>query len=92
MLVHNSCHHNSTWDRERQNYWKNQSKIVPKGTDRGTYIATTENLKQMASGKAPIGWDGKSVMLHHNKGIAVDFYDYKEVNRIFHYGWIHAKH
>ncbi len=92
MLVHNSCHHNSTWDRERQNYWKNQSKIVPKNTDRGTYIATTENLKRMASGKAPIGWDGKSVMLHHNKGIAVDFYDYKEVNRIFHYGWIHAKH
>lgn len=43
-----------------------------------------ENIERMASGKAPIGWDGCSVTLHHWKGIANDFYDFSPVTRTFH--------
>ena len=49
-----------------------------------------KNINLMRQGKAPIGWDGKSVVLHHNKGITVDFYDYKEINATFHSSYIHS--
>ena len=84
VLVHNSCNHNSAWDSTRRQYWKEQAKIVREDVDYGAYKATMKNIERMASGKAPIGWDGYSVTLHHWKGIANDFYDFSPVTRTFH--------
>jgi len=38
----------------------------------------------MAQGKAPIGYDGQSVVLHHVKGIANDIKDFVEMGAKFH--------
>ena len=38
----------------------------------------------MRLGKAPIGWDGKSVVLHHWYGIANNFYNYSPVSYTYH--------
>lgn len=38
----------------------------------------------MLQGKAPIGWDGYSVQLHHWQGIANNFKDYSPVSRTLH--------
>lgn len=90
VLVHNSCNHNSAWNKERRNYWKNTAKSAVKGQDYGAYVATEKNISRMALGKAPIGWDGYSVQLHHWDGIANSFYNYSPVSRtlhrIIHYG------
>ena len=84
IIVHNSCNHNSYWNKERRNYWKTQSKIVEKNTYYGAYTATEKNIERMRKGLAPIGWDNKSVELHHWKGILNDFYDYSPVSRALH--------
>jgi len=84
VLVHNSCNHNSAWARECRRYWKSQSKIVEVGRGYKAYVATEKNISKMAKGKAPIGWDGYPVQLHHWKGIKVDFYDYSPVSRTLH--------
>ena len=84
VLVHNSCNHGKEWARERRNYWRQTSKTAEVGKNYGSYTATEKNIARMASGKAPIGWDGYSVQLHHWKGISVDFYDYSPVSRTVH--------
>ena len=84
VLVHNSCNHNSAWNKERRNYWKNQSKVVELDVDYGSFVATDKNIKRMASGKAPIGWDGYSVHLHHWEGIANNFKNYSPLSRTAH--------
>ena len=84
VLVHNSCNHNSTWKNERRNYWKNAGATAELEKDYGAYTATAENIERMLSGRAPIGWDGASVQLHHWSGIANDFYDYSPVSSTLH--------
>ena len=84
VLVHNSCNHNSKWNLERRNYWKNSAKTVTEGKNYGAYTATAKNIERMGKGLAPVGWDGKSVQLHHWVGIAKDFYNYSPVSRTLH--------
>lgn len=84
VLVHNSCNHNSKWASERRRYWKSQAKTVKPDVNYGSYVATDKNINRMSLGKAPKGWDGKSVELHHWKGIKNDFYDYSPVSRTLH--------
>lgn len=38
----------------------------------------------MASGKAPIGYDGKRVVLHHVSGIRNNMYDFVEIGATAH--------
>ncbi len=84
VLVHNSCNHKSAWNKERRNYWKNQSKVVELDVDYGSFVATDKNIARMATGKAPIGWDGYSVQLHHWEGIVNNFNNYSPVSRTLH--------
>lgn len=84
VLVHNSCNHNSAWNKERRNYWKNTAKSAVKGQDYGAYTATGNNIDRMRRGLAPIGWDGYSVQLHHWEGIANNFKNYSPVSRTLH--------
>ena len=84
VLVHNSCNHGSEWAKERRNFGKSMSKTVVENQDYGSYTATAKNIDRMARGRAPIGWDGYSVQLHHWKGITVDFYNYSPVSRTLH--------
>ena len=88
VLVHNSCNHNSAWNTERRNYWKEQAITNEKGYNYGSYVATEDNIDRMSRGLAPKGWDGYSVQLHHWDGIANDFYNYSPVSRTFH-NYIH---
>jgi len=61
ILVHNSCQHqSSSWRTKRSNYWKDQ---VSSGGKSAWYDRTSDNLKLMQQGKAPIGFDGKKVQL-----------------------------
>ncbi len=84
ILVHNSCNHNSKWNSERRRFWKKQAQTAEIDKNYGSYTATIENINRMKKGKAPIGWDGYSVTLHHWKGIANDFYDYSPLSRTLH--------
>lgn len=68
ILVHNDCR-----STQRRKYWKKEAtELKGKNT---TYKATDENIKRMERGLAPKGYDGKSVELHHVKGISKDFDD-----------------
>ena len=91
VLVHNSCNHNSAWNRERRSYWREQSKTVAKGTNNGIYKATEKNLDRMRKGLAPKGLDGYSVTLHHDYGIKNNFKAYREMTRTAHIAW-HKAH
>ena len=84
VLVHNSCKHNSAWTKERRSFWKNTSQTAIEGQNYGAYTASADNITRMSKGLAPIGWDGKSVQLHHWQGISVDFYDYSPVSATLH--------
>ena len=65
FLVHNSCaHKSSSWRTQKSNYWKaNQNTASP------LYDLTEENVALMAKGKAPYGFDGHKIQLHHVNGI-----------------------
>ena len=84
VLVHNSCNHNSAWNSERRRYWRRMSKLVEEDYDYGAFKATEKNIGRMARGAAPIGWDGRSVELHHWEGIANNFYNYSPLSRTLH--------
>ena len=86
VLVHNSCQHqSSSWKTRRSNYWKDQASSGGKSV---WYERTSDNLKLMRQGKAPIGFDGKKVQLHHLQGISNNIDDFVEmgadVHRTFH--------
>ena len=89
VLVHNkAC--DLEWAKERRSYWKGQGKSlqgkVGQRSSSGAYDITKDNLKRMASGRAPLGIDGKSVNLHHMFGReGANFYKYTEVTKTFHY-------
>ena len=84
VLVHNSCH-GAEWNKERRRYWRkegrkyNKASIDGSRSASGTYDVTQDNVKRMLRGSAPIGTDDLPVALHHNKGIANDFFDYGEM-------------
>ena len=84
ILVHNSCNHGREWNNERRRFWRNQGKTASLDMDYGAYTATTDNIKRMKRGLAPLGWDNKSVQLHHWSGVAIDFYDYSPVSYTLH--------
>lgn len=83
-----SKNHNSAWAKERRHHWKDEGATAVINKNYGPYIATKNNIDRMKQGKAPIGWDEKSVELHHTNGIANNFYDYTPVTRTEH-RWIH---
>lgn len=65
ILVHNSCKHkNSSWKKQKSDYWKEHS-----GTPSNLYDLTDENVLLMKRGKAPYGFDGNKIELHHLDGI-----------------------
>ena len=77
VLVHNSCKHQSSeWAKTRRDYWKNQA---AKGGNDTWYLPDENNLSLMRQGKAPIGYDGERVVLHHVKGIANDMNNFVEI-------------
>ena len=88
ILVHNSCSHTKVWGKERRTYWRNRAESIVANDDFGTrfdaFMATDDNIARMVKGKAPIGWDGKSVELHHIDGIKNNFYNYTPVSRTLH--------
>jgi RHS repeat-associated protein len=90
-LVHNSaCHQSSEWRAERKKYWKGEAEKYKGNVNdqlsfSENYNVTKDNMKRMLKGKAPIGIDNKPVNLHHNRGIKVDLYDYKEMTWTHHF-------
>ena len=86
-----SKNHNSAWAKEKRHHWKEMGKSAEIGKDYGAYVADKDNIDRMKKGKAPIGWDGKSVELHHTSGIKNNFYDYIEVTRTEHILIHHGK-
>ena len=70
-----------TWDTVRSRYWKNQADS-PSGSQ--WYDYTRNNKERMQKGKAPIGFDGESVQLHHVQGKANNMYDFIELSASAH--------
>lgn len=65
VLVHNSCSHQSySWRKQKSDYWKAHQNTVS-----DLYELSPENQALMAKGKAPIGYDGYRIELHHVGGI-----------------------
>ena len=88
ILVHNASCHDKTWGKKRRQHWKDEAqKIVDNdqfGASMKSYSATDDNISRMVKGNAPIGWDGKSVELHHVEGIAINIDNFVEVTRTTH--------
>ena len=88
ILVHNGSCHDKVWGKKRRQHWKDEAqKIVDNdqfGASMKSYSATDDNIARMVKGKAPIGWDGKSVELHHVDGIATNIDKYVDVTRTTH--------
>ena len=87
ILVHNaSCHLSKEWRTKRSNYWKDQARTG--GNDTWYDINYGDNYSRMMQGKAPIGYDGKRVVLHHVEGIAKNIDNFIEMgadaHRAFH--------
>ena len=79
ILVHNLCkgNHGKEWGSKRRKHWRDRAKNP---VENKWYDAFDEdNIARMAKGRAPIGYDGKSVQLHHCKGILNDIDDYIEI-------------
>ena len=101
VLVHNSCAHTQKeWANERTSYWKkngnfykeNYSTYKNQLSKSGKYIVNESNVQRMLAGKAPLDAVGKSVQLHHAKGITTDMYSYIELTRAEHYANFRALH
>ena len=79
ILVHNLCkgNHGKEWGSKRRKHWRDRAKnpVENKWDD----AFDEDNIARMAKGRAPIGYDGKSVQLHHCKGILNDIDDYIEI-------------
>jgi len=94
VLVHNSCaHQTSEWKSKRTTYWRNRAKEIINNNQIeqrfDSFTSTNENIARMLQGKAPIGWDGYSVELHHVNGIKNNFNNIVETSRTLHQA-IHA--
>ena len=67
VLVHNSCaHKKSSWRKQKSDHWKARAASKESSP---LYDLTAENLELMSKGKAPFGFDGTRIELHHVKGI-----------------------
>ena len=67
VLVHNSCSHDSySWRKQKSDYWKDHKDVVS-----DLYELSPSNQALMAKGKAPFGYDGYRIELHHVDGIGV---------------------
>ena len=65
VLVHNSCaHKSSSWRKQKSDYWKSHQNTVS-----DLYELSPSNQALMAKGKAPFGYDGYRIELHHVSGI-----------------------
>lgn len=65
VLVHNSCaHKSSSWKKQKYDYRKSHQNDVS-----DLYELSPSNQSLMAKGKAPIGYDGYRIELHHVSGI-----------------------
>ncbi len=86
-----NLHKSYEWKKTRSNYWKGQAEIG--GNDTWYDIYAHDNFRKMKKGKAPIGYDGEKVVLHHVRGIAKDINNFVEIggsaHRAFHqaYGY-----
>ena len=73
---------------EEQGPITGKSKLEPGGSDAWYDITYKDNLSRMQQGKAPIGYDGKRVVLHHVEGIANNMGNFVEMgadaHRAFH--------
>lgn len=78
ILVHNSCR-----STQRKKYWKKEA-IDQKGAGKTYDIDLDGNLGRMQKGKAPIGFDGKKVELHHVEGIKNSFENIVQIQRTDH--------
>lgn len=92
VLVHNACsNHGKEWTSRRRKHWRNRATNPQRSKWYDAF--DSDNIARMKSGRAPIGYDGKSVQLHHCKGIAYCIDDYVEIgikaHTTFHriYGW-----
>jgi len=66
VLVHNSCKHKEpSWRKQKSDYWKSN-----KNTVSDLYDLSDSNVALMSKGKAPIGYDGHRIELHHVDGIS----------------------
>ena len=70
-----------SWDTVRSRYWKNQADN-PSGSM--WYELTSKNRERMQRGKAPIGFDGEAINLHHVQGKANNMYDFVEMSATVH--------
>ena len=78
VLVHNLCsNHGKGWGSKRRNHWRNRANNPQRSKWYDAF--DPENIKRMRRGSAPIGYDGKSVQLHHCKGILNDIDDFIEI-------------
>lgn len=101
ILVHNSCAHmQKEWTTERTSHWKksgqfykgNYSTYKNQLSQSGKYIVNESNVQRMLIGRAPLDASGKSVQLHHTKGIMNDMYSYIELTKAEHYANFKALH
>ena len=76
VLVHNEC-----WGTTRRKYWRQQANN-PVNT--GKYEISNFNISRMSKGKAPIGYDGRSVELHHIYGKHYDMNSFVQLTRSEH--------
>ena len=83
VLVHNSCAHTQKeWANERTLHWKESGEFYKENfsvyrnqlSKSGKYIVNESNVQRMLAGNAPLDAVGKSVQLHHVKGITIDMY------------------
>ena len=69
VLVHNKCsgadpHRSISWRTQKRNYWKSNFQ-----TPSDLYDLSDANVALMRKGRAPIGYDGYRIELHHVEGI-----------------------
>ena len=64
--MHNSCaHKSSSWRKQKSDYWK-----AHQNDPSDLYELSPKNIELMSQGKAPIGYDGYRIELHHIDGIS----------------------
>ena len=71
-----------SWSTIRSRYWKNQANI--RASSQWYDIEFEDNYERMKRGLAPIGYDGKSVELHHVVGKKNDIYNFVEMTATDH--------
>ena len=71
-----------SWSTVRSRYWKNQAHYKTNSILYDSSI--TKNMERMAKGRAPIGYDGNPVNLHHVQGKGKDLFDFVQMSQTAH--------